>query len=343
MGARGGRSRHRSRSNRKAESRAASPRLRSWACAAAVAVAALAPVSALADATPSPSLDRLLAAPPATDYAQEAQGSSLEGDFDVTGYVSFLTTNDTNNTKKTLLDDGFLHGFGRTWIEEASNHLLLEAAIAFKGSAGAKKWLSSAKTSDESDRYYKGPIAVEGIDSYYGVHFADPTAPAYADVVSFVKGNDYFIVGFVSAANDLGDTASKQSEKQYVAAPAYTIPPSQWPERPQNAAVHFLTTLPAVAYGGAGAAVILTVAALAVAAVLIARRRRGPRAVPVGSLMMSNDGHWWWDGDAWRESGTAMPPGVLRSDDGHYWWDGARWQPVPPGTASQPGQPGTSN
>jgi len=328
MGARGGRSPRRPRSNRKSDPRAApAPRLKTWACAAAIAAAALVPVTVSADSTPSPSLDKVLAAPPASDYAQEAQGSSLEGDFDVAGYVTFLTTNDAGGTRQTLLDDGFLHGFGRTWIEQASNHLMLEVAIAFKGSAGAKKWLSSAKSSDESDRYYKGPISVDGIDAYYGVHFADPTAPAYADVVSFVKGNDYFIVGFVSAANDLGDTASRQSEKQYTSAPAYTIPPSQWPERPQNAAVHYLTTLPPVVYGGAGAALVLILAALVVAALLIWRRRR-PQAVPVGSLMMSDDGRWWWDGGSWREAARTTPPGVLHSDDGHYWWDGARWQPI---------------
>ena len=330
MGARGGRSSSRPRSNRRAEPTAAfRPRLISWTCAAAIVAAALAPVAAYAQSSPSPTLDSVLAAPPATDYAQEAQGSSLEGDFDVGGYVDFLTTNDSTNTRSTLLGDGFVHGFGRTWVQQASNHLLLEVAIAFKGSAGAKKWLTSARSSDESDRFYKGSITVSGIDAYYGVHFADPTAPAYADVVSFVKGNDYFIIGFVSSADDLGDTASTQSRKQYDAAPAYTIPPSQWPETPQNSAVRFLTGLPPVAYAGGGLLVSLLLAAMVVAAAVIVRRRRAERPLTAGSLLLSEDGRWWWDGGGWRDSVAEVPPGVLRSDDGAYWWDGAAWRPAP--------------
>jgi hypothetical protein len=300
-----------------------------WACLAALASAALVPVTAAAAApSPSPSLASVLATPPAADYAQESQGSSLEGDFDVGGYVDFLTTSDAASTRSTLVSDGFVHGFGRTWVEQASDHLLLEVAIAFKGSAGARKWLSSARSSDESDQYYKGPISVSGVEAYYGVHFADPTAPAYADVVSFVKGNDYFIVGFVSAADDLGDTAARQTRKQYDAAPAYTIPPADWPESPQSGSARFLTTLPPLAYGGAGALLIVLLAAIA-GTVILVRRRRLQQPVPVGSLMMSNDGRWWWDGAAWRDTASDVPPGVLRSEDGHYWWDGARWQPVP--------------
>ena len=86
---------------------------------------ALAPLQASADASPSPTLASVLAAPPASDYAQEAQGSSLEGDFDVGGYVSFLTTNNAPSTRTALVDDGFVRGFGRTWIEQTSNHLML--------------------------------------------------------------------------------------------------------------------------------------------------------------------------------------------------------------------------
>ena len=65
---------------------------------------------------------------------------------------------------------------------------------------------------------------------YYGVHYANPSGPSYADAVSFVKGNDFFTVGFISSADDLGRAAAVQARKQYDSAPDDSIPPSRWPE-----------------------------------------------------------------------------------------------------------------
>jgi hypothetical protein len=59
------------------------------------------------------------------------------------------------------------------------------------------------------------------------------------DAFSFVKGNDMYGVGFVSAKDDVSRLAAAQTTKQFSAAPAETIPKAKWPEnapsqRPQT-------------------------------------------------------------------------------------------------------------
>src|SRR5207245_355020 len=85
----------------------------------------------------------------------------------------------------------FVSGYGRSWVQQASSHLLLEIVIAFSGGSGAKKWLGTSQELDKADQFYKSAMSITGIETAYGVHFADPTTPAYADVAYFVKGNDY--------------------------------------------------------------------------------------------------------------------------------------------------------
>lgn len=293
--------------------------------AAFAAAFALVPIAAHAAPSPSPSLDTLLAAPPAADYQEDTQGLALEGSFGVSDYVAFLGPADPPSTETTLQRDGFVSGFGRSWIQQASNHLLLEIVIAFSGQSGAKKWLGTSEAMDKADQFYKSALSISGIESGYGVHFADPTTPAYADVANFVKGNDYFIIGLVSTADDLGDSASTQSRRQYDRAPAYTIPPSQWPESARSILAEPLRFATPIAYILGG---VVVLALLALLVLLLVRRRRGPRALGAGGveLHVSPDGLYWWDGQAWRESSRDIPPNALRSDDGHYWWDGGEWR-----------------
>src|SRR5207253_219268 len=78
----------------------------------------------------------------------------------------------------------------------------------------------------------------------------------YADVAYFVKGNDYFIIGLVSGADDLGDSASTQTKLQYDSAPPYTIPPSQWPESARSILAGPLNLATAAAYVLGGVVVL---------------------------------------------------------------------------------------
>src|SRR5690242_14602348 len=243
--------------------------------AAATAALALTPV-AVVDApspSPAPALETLLASPPASDSQENPQALAINGTFDMEQYVSFLGPKDVNETKSTLRTDGFVSGFSETWIQEASNHLLVEVVIAFGGKQGAKQWLGKSEQVDKSDSFYKSAIAVSGLEVYYGARFADPTRALYADIVSFVKGNDYFLVGLVSNADDLADTASQQTKRQFDKAPPYTIPPAQWPESSGRVAIGPLLLPTPVVIGGASALALIAVAAIVLGAILVGRRR----------------------------------------------------------------------
>ncbi|HYS98514.1 MAG TPA: hypothetical protein VEM94_08955 [Candidatus Dormibacteraeota bacterium] len=292
--------------------------------AAAAMTLALLPVTAFAAASPSPSLDTLLAAPPASDYKEDTQGLALEGSFGLKDYVDFLGPADPSGTQTTLQRDGFVSGYGRSWVQQASSHLLLEIVIAFSGGSGAKNWLGTSQELDKADQFYKSAMSITGIETAYGVHFADPTTPAYADVAYFVKGNDYFIIGLVSGADDLGDSAPSQTRRQYDTAPPYTIPPSQWPESARSILTDPLKFVTPAAYVLGGAVAVAVLAALIV--LLVWRRRPRAHHTAAIELHVSPDGRYWWDGHAWRESSHEIPPNALRSDDGNYWWDGGEWR-----------------
>jgi len=300
--------------------------------AVAVASVALTPAAAVASPSPSPSLGTLLAPPPASTYLEDSQSfMRVQGDFTALEYIDFLAPPDPSAMQTILKHDGFVSGFGRSWAQQGTSHLLLEMVVAFTGGSGAKSWLTASRASDSTNQYFKGAIVVSGVDPSYGGHFADPATPAYADIVAFVKGNDYFLVGLISASDDLADSASLQTRKQYEFAPPSTIPPGQWPENTKAAVDRFSSLPVGVAIG------LLLLALLAGAAlyVVLVRRRgtRGPIAAyagAVGGIQMSPDGNYWWDGAAWRDASREAPAAAQRSPDGYYWWDGRIWRPVSP-------------
>jgi hypothetical protein len=287
----------------------------------------LVPLDAVATPSPSPGLETTLANPPTSDFKEDASLMSIHGTFDAHQYVQFLNPQDNQGTESTLRSDGFVLGFSRTWVQDASNHVLLEVVIAFSGRAGAKKWLGKSELVDKSDTYYRNAISIDGISTYYGAHFADPTTALYADVVSFVKGNDYFLIGVVSRADDLGDVAPQQTRRQFDAAPDYTIPPSQWPEAAGSIVVGHLLVPRWVAFVAGGALVLIVL--VVVGSVLFMRRRPSGSRTLAGPRM-SDDHRYWWDGQAWRDANEEVPPDAQRSEDGAYWWDGGSWRSIRP-------------
>lgn len=286
--------------------------------AAAAAALAVLPVAASAAPSPSPApaLETLLASPPASDYQQNPQPIGIEGKFDLDRYISFLGPKDVNETTSALRREGFITGFSDSWVQEASTHLLVEVVIAFGGKAGAKEWLGKSEQVDKSDSFYKSSIPMSGLETYYGARFADPNRALYADIISFVKGNDYFLVGLVSNADDLKDLASAQTKRQFDKAPPYTIPPAQWPESSGSLAVGPVLVPVPVAIAGASTLALVLVAAFA-ALIFVARRQRRP--VPAMEVVAT----------------AGIPAGALRSEDGYYWWDGEAWRLVEP----QPSEP----
>ena len=305
---------------------------------AAVTAVSLAPVAAVTP-SPSPSLGTLLAAPPASNYVVDTQAfMRVEGAFDVAEYVNFLAPSNPSDMETTLKHDGFVSGFGRSWAQQGTTHLLLEIVVAFRGATGAKSWLAASEGADSSNQYFKGAIVVSGVDPSYGGHFADPATPAYADIIAFVKGNDYFLVGILSGSDDLGDSASNQTRKQYEFAPPSTIPPAQWPE---NASTTKTQDRFAYLLGGLTADVLILALLAGIVLLVVGLIRRATRrpvvatyaALP-GGVQLSPDGYYWWDGQAWRDASREAPPAAQRSVDGYYWWDGRMWRTVPQSTST---------
>ena len=303
-------------------------------CLIGVCVLALAPATYLAAPTPSPSLDGVLAAPPATDYAElpSTTAGVFAGPFDAKGYVAISGTPDPTNDQKTMEADGFLTGFGKTWVQKSKNHVLVEAVLAFNGGKGATAWMRQAETADKGLPSYKSALTVSGVANYYGAHLFDASSGLYSDGFVVVKGNDAFLIVFASRADDLGDTATTQAKKQFDSAPTATIPQSDWPE---TKTANTASSVIKVAGGVIGVVVIL---GLLLVTALVVRSRRRPAmqpayvqggfpaaaavATPAATVQMSDDRRSWWDGASWRDAEHEVPPGAQRSTDGHFWWDG---------------------
>ena len=288
---------------------------------------ALAPLTAMATSRPNPSLDTVLAAPPQSDFA-ELTTSPLHGSFTAHDWASLSgSSSDAQQTEATLNRDGFVEGFGMTWRQAASGHTLLEAVMAFSGGRGAQSALNGMEASDKADASYTKADRASGISVYYGAHFVDASNEVIEDFFAFVKGNDIFGIAFVSNKDDVLDAATRQIESQYSRAPGLTIPRSEWPENANPVA-----SFP-IAFFGAGIGFVVVMVGL-IAFFLLRRRPSVTPTMyasfaPALSLQMSPDGHYWWDGLAWRDAAQEVPPQAQRSSDGAYWWDGATWRPVP--------------
>src|SRR5215467_2980040 len=188
----------------------------------ASAAIVLAPVSLAAQPTPTPSLSTMLLAP--SGSYTESTNPQEDGPLSAADYAG----SDTNALNQ-LRRDGYVQGYARTWLGQDQKHLVVEEVIAFGGRRDAASWLSTFKGMTTS-QYLVRPIAADGVDSYFGAHYADPSRPLYFDVGAFLKGNDFFTISAVSEADDLGDTATSQAQRTFDAAPAYSISPNQWPE-----------------------------------------------------------------------------------------------------------------
>ena len=181
---------------------------------------------------PSPALSTVLAPPATTDYveADPTNTTLLEGQFDAKAYVTKTQAAKPDVVQQTMASDGFVDGYWRTWIQNGTQRVLIEIVMAFSGGAGATRWLGASEAETKADPSYKGSLSITGIDPYYGASFLYSNGHSTGQAFAFVKGNDFFVVIFESPQDDLGTSAADQAKAQHNAAPAATIPKSQWPE-----------------------------------------------------------------------------------------------------------------
>ena len=304
---------------------------------------------ALAAPTPSPALNGLLLKPPGTGFKEEPKATAtiFEGPFDAAKYATVTAAPNPAQTAQLLIHDGFLTGYGRTWFFTGHAHAYVEVVMAFTGAKGATTWLRQSEAADKADPSYVQALTISSIGTYYGARLADKVHKVYADEFVFVKGNDLWVVTYVSNKNDLASIAATQTRKQYDAAPAFTIPQAQWPESKVST-----SPFDSLKIVGAVIAGVLILGLLAAGALILRSRRRPAQAIPAqrspvkatpaavtipavvaasapAGLQMSDDRRSWWDGAAWRDAEREVPPAAQRSEDGHFWWDGAAWRPMP--------------
>jgi hypothetical protein len=287
-------------------------------------------VSTMASASPipSPPLDKVLAPAPSSDYI-EADATSqnvMEGAFNAQQYAARTSAANQSQVQSSLERNGFVGGFGRTWVQRGTQHVLIEAVLAFDGARDARKWLTAAQLSDKADPRYQRPVVAPGVSNYYGAHMAGNDL--FTDTFGIVKGNDYFWIITISRQDDLGSAGATQAKAVFDFAPPYTIPPSQWPE----------IATPRETISGFGPLIgdLLVIAFLVSLAILVfafirrsARRSAIPPVDAAASVQLSPDGSQWWDGTRWRDTSHEVPAGARLSSDRKLWWDGRHWRPVP--------------
>ena len=308
-------------------------RVKRFLCSVGFCLFASSPLTALAASpSPSPGVDQLLAPPP-SGYA-ELTTASLHGQFTAHDWAANATGASTAETENTLNTNGFVGGYGKEWSSGSLRRSLIEAVMAFTGGRGANNILTALEKTDKADAAYKSADTTTGLGTYYGGHFT--ANGAYVDEFVFTKGNDLFIVIVAGATDNVMSAAADQAKAQYDAAPAESIPSSQWPENQStNSGTGPFT------YIGIGAVVFV----VAIVAAALRRRRSAARLATAtyapppmsGPVQMSPDGNFWWDGQAWRDASHEAPPAAQRSADGSLWWDGKAWRPIPQSVQPPPG------
>ena len=291
--------------------------------------AALAPVPASAAPSPSPSLSAVLAPAPSSDYVEADATSQTvwEGAFNAREYAAKTNAAQQSQVQASLERNGFVGGYSRTWVQRGTQHVLIEAVLAFDGGRDARKWLAAAQLSDKADPRYQHPVVAPGVSNYYGAHMAGNDL--FTDTFGIVKGNDYFWIINISRQDDLGSAGAMQAKAVYDFAPPYTISPNQWPES---------MATPRETVAGVGSLVgdllviafLLSLAILVFAVIRRSFRRSTIPPVDAGApVQLSPDGNYWWDGKRWRDSSREAPVGARMSSDRKLWWDGRHWRPVP--------------
>jgi len=228
------------------------------------------PLSAAAAPSPSPSLPEIMLPAP-SGYTEETS-AILSGSFSSRNLSSTWGTK-APEAQKALEQDGFVDGYGITVVDHSIHHRVVAYIVVFAGGQGAMNWFSYAEAGDKADPTYQHADSISGISPYYGEHNVYPSGDI-SDAFVFVKGNDFFVVGFESTTDNVLNLAISRAKNQYDSAPGSTIPAAQWPENakaatapqgaPPDAPFAFGGLMTVAVTVGLGVGVMLLVAGLVV-------------------------------------------------------------------------------
>jgi tetrahydromethanopterin S-methyltransferase subunit G len=268
-------------------------------------------------ATPAPtpaSTQDLTAGPPSGAWQVYEQGTGPRTAADLWG-------------AKASTVKGFVDAYERSWNQ--TNQGLVDRLEHFTSVFWAAFRWSESHTADQRDSRHS---SVKRLTPFRGAEVYEATDPVDAqgyltDTIVFAYGDYVGGISIAAAGSIPRATLLDQLDRQLNLLP---LPVAEY-----QAIGNGIFTGVAIVFGAVVGIVILVVVVVVLAIVLSRRRRPaaagGYAAIGAagGGLQFSADRRYWWDGQAWQEAATRMPPGVQISPDRAYWWDGAIWRPVP--------------
>lgn len=252
----------------------------------------------VAAASPSPDVGVYLAPAPGTDWVETGPTTdALVGVITPQSYGAWA--GDNGQSEQAMHSDGFVTGYGRSWVQRGSQDSLREFVLAFNGTSGATHWYNDLKTFDETSRYYTKDIATLSTSQAVGVEWT------YSDggkeySIDFAKGNLAFDVTMDSDSNDLSATTLAQAQSEFDAVP-----------QAGDVALTSNTNLQPAAWA-IGIALIMFVVLLSGGLFVLIRsaRQKTVSLAYAPGAQMSPDGHYWWDGTRWRLVANDPPPKI---------------------------------
>lgn len=265
------------------------------------ALLALLPVGADAATVDPAVLRSALSDPLDSSYVEANIGDAdtLEGPFDAVVYATtvYSNTDDQNSVRDRLKYDGLIGGWGRSFYRESNKGWLVEAIFAFGSASDARSFWGYIGQGLRESTTTTRVLDTSAIPSSAGAEYLYDSF--HGTEIAFARGNDVFDLYMGTDTEYLTEDAMAQARQQYSHSPANTVPPSA--QREAHPGPIFMRN---IAYGlGVLVAIVLGLSVIAGAIVVIFMVRRSRRGSAPASLL-SPDGRYWWDGQAWRPTTT---------------------------------------
>ena len=240
-------------------------------------------------------LRSLLAAAPSADWVElDPTPTILSGGFTAHSYAAYLQAagSSPGTTESALNLYGFRDGYAREWEQRGSQDVLIERVFEFGDDRGASFWYADLKGGAQTISEYRSAVPISVPNSFAAAYvYADGIKQWRAE---FWKGNLVFVIHTDADTNDLSTLAVQQATAEYESAPASTVSTAKAGSQSVSSAL--------LVVFAAAIALIVVIAVVIVIAYTQAQSRR--RRAAYANVHVSPDGHWWWDGQAWRP----MPP-----------------------------------